>query len=597
MKLVCDVFLANSLQKEKGFFCRVLLLSLSFLSVVFIPFLNMAHAEDMTITTYYPSPNGTYDALSVKRLSVGDVNADGSINASDVSASSGYLLVSDKLGIGTATPNATLHIANGSWQAINLGGTVDPSTDQGIRGITWGYRSDGNPYYIIRTQYKNYGSYTYNRLQLNWHTGIEIGAHYQYGGTRFFDNSPGIGGTQIFSVGDGDSDIRAAYDLYVNTAANPLLFSSGWQNFPGGANNRAEISNDTGTYKTLMIIGNKSNDGSTRRVSVWDKLEVNGTAAVSNGLTIGTSSYGNDQGGNIELGNSYGSSTSPYMDFHYGVGSGQDYNVRLWNNGNGLLTLYGRGTVSGRLGTYNYSPDDVPSGWGGGLTTWDVCARASIRYTSSISGGGWDLAEEYESKDTTLKPGEIVSIDNKNDNFVVRTDKPTDAAMLGVVSTRPSVLMGVEWDDPKYGNLPIAIIGRVPVRVMFIEGERIGRGEMFTSSFLPGYAMKVTGAGMVVGKTLQAVDSAFAVNAPVVKSLSSIKWPDDDGSNKAKPVFRVPVSSLAPAEKEALAFYYPGYKGKYIYAGKIMLFVGVYYFGPDAASLEKRIEALEKKLK
>jgi Chaperone of endosialidase len=53
--------------------------------------------------------------------------------------------------------------------------------------------------------------------------------------------------------------------------------SSGWTGFPDAVTNQAEISNDTGTYKTLMIVGNRS-AGVGRRVSVWDRLEVNGSA-------------------------------------------------------------------------------------------------------------------------------------------------------------------------------------------------------------------------------------------------------------------------------------------------------------------------------
>ena len=68
------------------------------------------------------------------------------------------------------------------------------------------------------------------------------------------------------------------------TGSNPIRFTSQWSGFPDAALNQAEISNDTANYKTLMIIGNKSNNGSTRRVSVWDRLEVNGELFVSGRL-------------------------------------------------------------------------------------------------------------------------------------------------------------------------------------------------------------------------------------------------------------------------------------------------------------------------
>jgi len=101
----------NSAQVTKK--SRALARGASFLILYFAFLLllpSVASAEDMTITTYYPSPNGAYDALSVKRLSVGDTNSDGNINASDVSPSSGYLLVADRVGIGTFSPSGMLDI-------------------------------------------------------------------------------------------------------------------------------------------------------------------------------------------------------------------------------------------------------------------------------------------------------------------------------------------------------------------------------------------------------------------------------------------------------------------------------------------------------
>jgi hypothetical protein len=69
------------------------------------------------------------------------------------------------------------------------------------------------------------------------------------------------------------------------TGTNPIRFSSAWTGFPDDKANGAEISNDTKAYKTLMIIGNKSNGGG-RRVSIWDILEVNGRLEVRGDLKV-----------------------------------------------------------------------------------------------------------------------------------------------------------------------------------------------------------------------------------------------------------------------------------------------------------------------
>lgn len=73
-------------------------------------------------------------------------------------------------------------------------------------------------------------------------------------------------------------DVRGRTTVLANS--NPISFTSVWEGTPDGTTNVAEICNDTGNYKTLMIIGNRSSGINTpslgRRVSVWDRLEVNG---------------------------------------------------------------------------------------------------------------------------------------------------------------------------------------------------------------------------------------------------------------------------------------------------------------------------------
>jgi hypothetical protein len=97
---------------------------------------------------------------------------------------------------------------------VNLGTTADPSdiANASIVGLTWGLRGDSAAYYMVRSNRMTYGGYTYNRLDLSWHTGIVIGAAPTYGGIRFWNNSTNIG-SLIASIGDGDNNMRSTADI------------------------------------------------------------------------------------------------------------------------------------------------------------------------------------------------------------------------------------------------------------------------------------------------------------------------------------------------------------------------------------------------
>lgn len=131
------------------------------------------------------------------------------------------------------------------------------------------------------------------------------------------------------NVGIGTSTpndtLDVAGSLRILTGSNPIRFTSAWSHFPDAVTNQAEISNDTNKYQTLMIVGNGS-AGLGRRVSIWDRLEVNGQLEVTSSAIF-----------------------------------------------------------VGNIGTRGYDPysgGNYPSGWTGGVHTFDVVAEATVGYSN-----------------------------------------------------------------------------------------------------------------------------------------------------------------------------------------------------------------------
>ncbi|NLH38744.1 MAG: hypothetical protein GX445_01625 [Elusimicrobia bacterium] len=108
-------------------------------------------------------------------------------------------------------------------------------------------------------------------------------------------------------------------------------------------------------------------------------------------MTWGNNSViGGDQGGSLELGGNNGTPGDgvPYIDFHYS-GLTQDYNVRLINDVNGRLSLYGNFYVSGQIdfcrAIYNGS-----GGWSG-TCNWNERTMGFVATGWSFlpTCGGW----------------------------------------------------------------------------------------------------------------------------------------------------------------------------------------------------------------
>ena len=99
-----------------------------------------AFAEDITISTYYPSPYGSYGELQSNKLAVGDTNGDSALGAGDLPPANGTLYVEKSVILKPQAsfpsfadsrpgelvyyaPQDSLYLYNGSaWAAASGGG-------------------------------------------------------------------------------------------------------------------------------------------------------------------------------------------------------------------------------------------------------------------------------------------------------------------------------------------------------------------------------------------------------------------------------------------------------------------------------------------
>lgn len=77
------------------------------------------------------------------------------------------------------------------------------------------FDSGRSPDYAVFREAGGWG-FPYPDLRIAFHTGIKLGAHFSYGGVRFYSNSDMA--TELMSVGNGDLNVRVQNSLYVGQA-------------------------------------------------------------------------------------------------------------------------------------------------------------------------------------------------------------------------------------------------------------------------------------------------------------------------------------------------------------------------------------------
>ena len=157
------------------------------------------------------------------------------------------------------------------------------------------------------------------------------------------------------------------------------------------------------------------------------------------------------------------------------------------------------------------------------------CLSSGYFNNASTTGScNMDVAEIYPSLEP-VAAGDVLVIDNTSSSTpqVKQASKPYDANLIGVVSTAPGLILGTGQGEVLLGgdstiynttviastSPAVALTGRVPVNVTNENGD-IAPGDFLTSSArLPGYAMKATRSGYVLGQALESFQSASSATA------------------------------------------------------------------------------------
>ena len=365
--------------------------------------------------------------------------------------------------------------------------------------------------------------------QANGELSIALGSYYSY----TFAKLPYFSSTKGETKGDFDFIIRPPV---ITPLFKTITFSRG-----NIANGKYSISIGNGNLSNNGGLALGSNNDATEFGSVTIGLSnkavsTNAFAAGYNNLATGfyATAFGN---------NTYSKSYGSFVIGQYNVVAGDSTQWietdPLFIVGNGLnnadrsnaLTIYKNGrtifmgadanvSINDRLIRFMYNPitrtfttnhsvyglksyvnranTDVDYYYSGYFYNTGTAGTYNGLYADERTGGFIDLAE-YIYSDGQPAPADVVIADPNKKESVTKSSKPYQSSVLGVISTKPHLTMGMELvTDPITGEpianvsaARLALSGRVPINVTGENGS-IVPGDYLTSSSTPGAAMKWT---------------------------------------------------------------------------------------------------------
>jgi hypothetical protein len=174
----------------------------------------------------------------------------------------------------------------------------------------------------------------------------------------------------------------------------------------------------------------------------------------------------------------------------------------------------------------NGGGEDILLGQNDGANVFRVDDTGKAFFDGGTQTGGADFAESVAVRGarSLYEPGDVLAIDPNGHRRLTLARTPYSSHVAGIYSTKPGVLATPHSMDDAHleDEVPLAIVGIVPCKVTAKNGP-IQVGDMLVSSSLPGYAMKGTARGKLVGAVVGKALEPLRVGNGVIQVLVTLQ--------------------------------------------------------------------------
>ncbi len=266
-------------------------------------------------------------------------------------------------------------------------------------------------------------------------------------------------------------------------------------------------------YNGQLFVGSETNNGGTGAIYQYDPTTANNFSVTLLGSNKGV--YGSDTGISavytmIEMNGT----------LYIGTDQANKGSIYTWTGtkNNSFALKFDSGSTNPNYGAISFV--------GSTDTESNLNHTGTFLFSNAIAlaSGGFDYAEDYQTNDHSLMPGDVVQIDPNNSGYVEVASNA--AAVIGVYSSNPGFELKPSQSQSSDANyIPVALSGRVPVRVTTENGS-IQIGDFLTTSSIPGVAMKATKEGYVIGKALESYTNTDQTAIGKIMVFTNISFAD-----------------------------------------------------------------------
>jgi hypothetical protein len=123
-----------------------------------------------------------------------------------------------------------------------------------------------------------------------------------------------------------------------------------------------------------------------------------------------------------------------------------------------------------------------------------------------------DVAENITASEKEVEAADVVSVDPRGGERIVRSRRAYDTTVIGIISTKPGLVTNGQESDVDASKTPD------PNQRLMLEGGAIKPGDLLTSSDTPGHAMKAVDPwrGGIIGTALTAFDGKATKTGKVI---------------------------------------------------------------------------------